>query len=1216
MIKLINFFKKNKSLVVDILIILILGILSLIWFRGNYLISGGDFGIPFDRLEYLRLMFSSWDETYSMGAANQRQIASLIPYALWGGITQILGLSLVFWEKSLFYIWFAGAGLSMYYLCSVLGMKRLGKLFASIFYMMNPFSLVIIWQVAHGFIQMPYAFAPLFLGFYINGLQKKKGLIYIICTCFILLLTTTSAYANPRSAIIHWVPIFFYFLVVLIFQPKERHFALKFTFLFLGVWILFNFYWLMPFILSIFESISSAHSPVIMSDLKTLKLTSVKLFNAVRMLGFWSLHGGYKGEPYYSYEAYYRLLPVLLISWLIPLLTFLGFSHKQVNRKPLIFFFIFVIFFGLIGMSGAYLPFGQSLLLLYQTFPSLALLARNTFLFFGIPTYLIFAVLFGYGMIVIKEWGLKKIGKVIFMPLTILFILLFIVLVFPFWNGEVVRSEGKLWPGQRVKVPSYWWDAKKWLTEQKEFFRILPLPMSKTYNVAFDWSEGYSGGDPTRWLTSQPVLNVNTGDTFKIPELVGSLIEREADFKDVSKLLGLLNVKYLLFREDTRWEFLRGHTWWFKHNPENINHFIDQQEDLTLEKEFGKLKFYRIKPEYLLPHIYTSQKLSLVDGEVDGLTDIISFLKTEDQEVLVFNDQNEDENFKIGNKFGKVFIWQKPMFLATGEIESIKLEEAAGALIYARILPSSRSYFLVRIKEFSKKLLTPLPNKIEFEIILTSKRLREAYNLLEKETLPITLGKRYQVKEENVQLAVKMINHAISGWQIIDSQIEKITDKKMKGELLEKIEDQALVQETFLRALRKELTANQEQTLYLAMDELEKVLIANRKKFFKIDDLNSSIKEKFDNQKIVYNLEVPQDGQYEIYLRDDDILKYYKFSDNIISFAVDDNDSQKRLMDFSDNNLISIGKVDLNKGFHQITLIVPETLNLISDSSFEQGIWSGAKSLPSYLKSEISAEQSSDAFQGKFSLKLSTTQSNAAVFAPINNFRYGDFYKISFAAKHLAGENPNFRVWESDIKSSFPSLEFENFDLWGTSKPQTYFTFLNSLSPDNNWKQYEFILKPLDATQSLGLVFFAFQPKSGETVNLYDGVKIERVFTNPILLKSSSKEKTKQLPEIKFTKINPTRYQVEVTHAVEPYLLIFSEAYHPEWQASIEGEHLMVNGFANGWWIKKTGDYQIILDFKPQRIYYFSVGVSLLTFFMAIIYFLVKRKVKNRKVNG
>lgn len=1201
-------FFSDKKRCFDIFLILLLGLLSVTWFRGSNLISGGDFGLPLDRFKYFNLMFFTWDETISTGFADYRQIASLIPYALWGAITQSLHLSIFFWEKSLFYFWFAGAGLSMYFLCSVLRMKRLGKLTASIFYMLNPFSLIVIWHVPHGFIQASYAFAPLLLAFYINGLQQKKDLKYIIFVCFISFLITTSAYVNPRATVTHWLLIFLYFLTAIFLQKKKRVFILRYTLKFFSVWLLFNLFWLLPFIFSIFESIESAHSTVIMNDLDTLRLTSVKIFGAIRMMGLWSLNSGYKGDSYYSYEAYYRLFPILLISWLIPVLVFLGFFHKEAKRKQKIFFFIFMIFFGLVGMSGAYLPLSWILLWPYEIFPPLTLLTRFTFLFFGIPTYLVFTVLLGYGVIVTKEWAQKKIGKVIFLPLTILFILLFVVLVWPFWNGEVIRSKGKIWPSERVNVPDYWGEAKKWLEEQKDFFRILPLPMSKTYNVSFAWPEGYSGGDPTRWFTSQPVINTNTGETFEIPALIGSLIEKEADFKDLDKLLGFLNVKYLFYREDTRWEYLRGHSWWFKHTPENIDSFISQQKDLNLAKEVGKLKFYQVKPEYLLPHIYVSQKIISVNGKIEGLTDIAPFLSPQNKETIIFSEQNEERDKQLNNQFNEVFIWQTPVFSTTGETDIVSLEEAVGRLPYVRFLPNSPFYIFIQLKESLRKLLSTLPNRVGMEIDFTNKRLKEVHSLLEKQTIPLVLGQKYLTKVENVQPAIKTLNHLSLEWQIINREIEKITDKKTKEELIKKVENQAFFQETFIRALKRDLAVDQQQSLFPAIAELEKFLESERKNFFEVNDLVTGTKEKLDYKKVIYKIEIPEDEQYEFYLRNDDFSKYYQFSNNLATFKVNEGKLQERAVVPTSDGSILLDSLFLNKGHNEITFYTPESLNLISDSSFEQGVWSGANPLPSSLKSEISAEQSTDAYQGKFSLKLSTTQGNAAVFVPIDNFRYGDVYKIQFAFKHLDGEPPIFVVWENDTKSSSPSLEFENVGPFGTGEPQTYFTVLNVLPSENNWRHYEFILKPQDATQALGLAFLAFQSKSGKTVNLFDDVKVERIFTNPILLGLSSDFPEKKAPALASKKINPARYELQISNATDPYFLVFSESFHPGWQISVQGEHLTVNGFANSWYIDRLGDYKIILEFKPQRIYYLSAGVSLLAFFSSLFYLWKKRK--------
>ena len=44
-------------------------------------------------------------------------------------------------------------------------------------------------------------------------------------------------------------------------------------------------------------------------------------------------------------------------------------------------------------------------------------------------------------------------------------------------------------------------------------------------------------------------------------------------------------------------------------------------------------------------------------------------------------------------------------------------------------------------------------------------------------------------------------------------------------------------------------------------------------------------------------------------------------------------------------------------------------------------------------------------------------------------------------------------------------------------------------------------------------------------------------------------------------------------------------AYHP----------LLVNGFANGFYIDKLGDYEVILEYKPQHLFVLSALLSLIS---------------------
>lgn len=993
----------------DVVLILFLGFLSITWFRGDYLISGGDFGLPLDRLKYLRLMFSSWDETYSMGAPNPRQLASLIPYALWGGITEALGLSLIFWEKSLFYFWFAGAGLSMYYLCSVLEMPRLGKLATSFFYMLNPFSLIIIWLVSHGLIQMPYAFAPLVLGMYVRGCKGGRGWRHIILANFVWVLTTASAYANPRMAVVHWLPIGFWTFWAFVFHPQQRRTVFKYCLGFLGVWGLLNFYWILPVVSSLGESMASAHSPFLMPDAEQFKLTSVKFLEAIRMLGYWSMKGGYKGEPYYSFWRFYASGLGNWLSWLIPVLGVLGiwgiwrgFGVRK-SGKIEKWFLLSLVVFGLIGISGAHPPFGKFLIWLYQLFPPLGLLTRFNFLFFGMPTYLVFSILFGWGFLTVYELGRRWFGEMIWVFLGVLGILLGIVLVWPFWNGEVIRAEGKLFPGERFKVPGYWWEAKKWLAGQKEFFRIFPLPMSKTYNVAFDWEKGYSGGDPTRWFVSQPVLNANVGESFQVPMLIGEAIERQTRFKDIGKLLGFLNVKYLLVREDTKWEFLEGHGWWFYQPLERIEEFIQSQNGLSLEKEIGKLKFYQLADDYLLPQIYTPQTITFIDGEVAGLEDIIQFLKPEEEQAFVLGKEGE-------------FIWRRP-------------------------------------------------------------------------TVPEKEGKK-------------------------------------------------------------------------------------------------------DLSRAIYEIQAGKRGKYEILLRDDGFMQFYH-SGQVFRISLDDESIQERTPVVTEDNLISLGEIELTTGTHLITIFPPLPINLVNNASFEEAI--------------AGHERSEDAFKGSYALKVPADKETNVASIPISNFRVGDAYRLSFAAKYLQGTAAILVLWENYTDSPTPIFKLLD-NPFGMASLETNYSQIE-VPPVSSWQDFEITFNASPNAKLIGLSFASVPNAQGDfvvgrTENLFDDVKVQRVFTNPMVLKRVDKKSSLAVnpPKISFKKISSVKYEVEIREAKEPFWLVFSEAFHPGWKASVAGEHIEINGFANGWYIKKTGNYKFNIFFEPQKILWFGMAVSGLTTLLCLVY--------------
>lgn len=121
--RLEEYFLTHKNAIFSITLILLLGLLPVTWFRGDYLIIGGDFDFSLSPLYGLYRHSFAWD----MGTMRESvgALLKLFPYQTFMALSSFLGLSLVTSEKIFFYILFTLPGLSMYYLTlSVMKRKK------------------------------------------------------------------------------------------------------------------------------------------------------------------------------------------------------------------------------------------------------------------------------------------------------------------------------------------------------------------------------------------------------------------------------------------------------------------------------------------------------------------------------------------------------------------------------------------------------------------------------------------------------------------------------------------------------------------------------------------------------------------------------------------------------------------------------------------------------------------------------------------------------------------------------------------------------------------------------------------------------------------------------------------------------------------------------------------------------------------------------------
>lgn len=112
--------------------------------------------------------------------------------------------------------------------------------------------------------------------------------------------------------------------------------------------------------------------------------------------------------------------------------------------------------------------------------------------------------------------------------------------------------------------------------------------------------------------------------------------------------------------------------------------------------------------------------------------------------------------------------------------------------------------------------------------------------------------------------------------------------------------------------------------------------------------------------------------------------------------------------------------------------------------------------------------------------------------------------------------------------------------------------------------------------------------------------------TDPRYTLYSFKENANQNLELTYEKVSSAKYIVHIKNASNSFILVFSELFDPNWQATytdrtVLGDHYLVNTYANGWWVNRGGSFDIEIEFAPQRLLELGEKVSTITFSGMII---------------
>ncbi|MCJ7719127.1 discoidin domain-containing protein [Candidatus Bathyarchaeota archaeon] len=115
-------------------------------------------------------------------------------------------------------------------------------------------------------------------------------------------------------------------------------------------------------------------------------------------------------------------------------------------------------------------------------------------------------------------------------------------------------------------------------------------------------------------------------------------------------------------------------------------------------------------------------------------------------------------------------------------------------------------------------------------------------------------------------------------------------------------------------------------------------------------------------------------------------------------------------------------------------------------------------------------------------------------------------------------------------------------------------------------------------------------------------------------------------PSVSYEEVNPCKYVVHV-NCTKPFLLVLSESHHPLWKAYVDNKEIspeIVDSLANGFYINRTGSFDVVLHFTGQEVADIGLVVSGGSTIFVVAVVLVKsapvkkvrRSVMNRRLLG
>lgn len=1149
----------KKRIFFDLVIICLLGLIPILWFRDGTVLLGHDAGLALDPIVHFLDRLHIWSQRFSIGTDQSAALLGAFFIHSFEAFLAWLGFSLHWGQIIQFIFWFTLPGLAMYFVAyKMFPDKKYLPLIAAIIYQLNYYILQ-GWFIAERTKFSIYIAFPLVLYLAIWYLRGRMGLIKsVILTGLVLGIFNGGGSIPLYGGLIFGVLVTFAYINVINFNLQ----TLKKTFLYsIGssiIYVLINAYWIISyaFYISGFFRRDLAQAGGTEGALSWARyLSSESTFiNLFRGQGIpdWYLN------PYHSYSQSFLTNPFLIIvSFLLPILAF-GAIWFVKNRKDayIIYLLVLICLVGILFSSGPESQFGFIFEAMVTYIPGFAMF-RSAFFKFNYVVWFSYGLLIGYTLdILLSKIELKYFKKYAFIFSKSILILLglgYLFYHYPAINGSFLDYSRE--PGKelttRVKVPQYIFEFGKWVKNQDPNVRFLVMPqLGNTSYISYDWK--YWSIAPITSLLSR---NSFVHNTALVPESERVLMSEmyaaflRGDMESFSDFTEVFAIDAIVVQKDYDWK----NSSWGTVNPEKYEKVLQSHPELfSHEETFGKWEVYKITERTQSLRVNSSTKLSFLQGK---LGKVVSFPYFASKSPLFMSDvEKKNTDYYAQNA--------TDIYLAPECIQcDLEYKENTFKYYNPKLLPGSILYPLVTFREQKVKASSlDFMSLINFYITASNRRIIEIKWMVDsRKRIEQILPNIERYRETLRQLAL---------------QLEKEESALVENRAAQMAMNHIVQQVSLIDSAYNEpvLSVFQRHALAASYNEILKIEKIARKKMWVTEDMT--------NKKYIYDL--PLTGDYEIYVK----------RGSLTNSGTDPKETTVTFRDLPNvlkptstiGDWLSFGKVNLDN---------KKTFIALKDGTMANLLDSVSPAFPDGKEGIL---------MDKNNFTFTVDSLNKCLYYQFHDLEFlNTQYVVSFSYRNFSDKNTLsfFHQSEGDeflkysVKNStLPSFRYLNkfIKLITPKDGNIRLVFCNGFLSLSEIGSFE---KQLDVK---------LLPGSGTLIEIQN-VTFHKVAYPNIVLYKKQKDVNDLNTVQNFVKKDPVTYEVNIKKSGQPISLIMRESFGKYWRVCDEKNtclsfddpsHFQTGGFANAWYLKDVSiGNKLTLYYYPQRWYEIGTIITL-----------------------